>query len=159
MLWCCSSKCSGNLDRVHGIMNSMKYKDILYVNLAAPVRKLKLCRGWIFRQDIDPKNTSKSTQKWLTEHKLKLLSWPSQSPWSKPELKRRVQREHLGLWMIWRDSTTLLDIMGQYSVLLYWQRRSYKVWNAGLPIIVAHVVLFKIIIFLMCDFIKFKGEN
>ena len=40
---------------------------------------------------------SKYTQKWLTEHKIKLLSWPSQSPnlnlWY--ELKRRVHKRAL----------------------------------------------------------------
>ncbi|XDV52022.1 hypothetical protein PO909_020804 [Leuciscus waleckii] len=30
-------------------------------------------RGWIFHQDNGPKQTSKSTQKWVTEHKMKLL--------------------------------------------------------------------------------------
>ena len=64
MLWSClSSKSPGNLVRVHGIINSMKYQDILNLNLAAPSRKLKLGRRWIFQQDSDPKHTCKSTQK------------------------------------------------------------------------------------------------
>ena len=49
-------------------MNSMKYQDIFNQNLAAPDRTLKLGHCWIIRQDNDPKHTSKSTQKWLTEH-------------------------------------------------------------------------------------------
>ena len=61
-------------------------------NLAAPPGKLKLGRRWIF-QDNDPIHTSKSTQKWVTEHKIKLL--PSQSPdlnlWV--ELKRESAHE------------------------------------------------------------------
>ena len=61
-------------------MNSMKYQEILNLNLAAPARKIKLGRHWILQQDNDPKLTSKSTQKWLTDHKIKLLPFPSQSP-------------------------------------------------------------------------------
>ena len=85
-MWSCiSSKGTGNLAWVHSIMNSMIYQDILKLNLAAPARKLKLGRCWILQLDNDQKDTSKSTHKCLSEHKIKPLPWPSQSP----ELKRR----------------------------------------------------------------------
>jgi hypothetical protein len=81
MLWACfSSKGSGQLVRVHGFMDSIKYQQILIQNLTASARKLKLGRGWIFQQDNDPKHTSKSTQKWFTDHRIKVLPLPSQSP-------------------------------------------------------------------------------
>ena len=42
MLWgCLSSKGPGNLTSVHGIMDSMKYQDILNQNLSASAKKLK----------------------------------------------------------------------------------------------------------------------
>ena len=83
----------------------MKYLDILNLNLTAPARKLKLGRRWIFQQDNDPKHTSKPTQKWITESKIKLLPWPSQSLdmtlWV--ELERRVHKRG-SRKMIERDS-------------------------------------------------------
>ena len=71
-------------------MNSMKYYEILNLNLAAPASKLKLGRRWIFQQNNDPKQTSKSTQKWLTEDKIKPLiaisvPWPKPVGWAEEE--------------------------------------------------------------------------
>ncbi|KAI4895662.1 hypothetical protein NFI96_004662 [Prochilodus magdalenae] len=81
MLWACfSSTGPGNLVRVHGIMDALKYQDILKQNLVASARKLKMGRHWVFQQDNDPKHMAKSTQKWFTTHRIKLLPWPSQSP-------------------------------------------------------------------------------
>ena len=45
------SKGPWNLVRIYGIMNSMKYQEILNMNLAVTARKLKLSRIWIFQQD------------------------------------------------------------------------------------------------------------
>ncbi|KAI4880130.1 hypothetical protein NFI96_020379, partial [Prochilodus magdalenae] len=46
MLWACfSSKGPGNLVRVHGIMNALKYQDILKQNLVTSARKLKIVTG------------------------------------------------------------------------------------------------------------------
>src|SRR4029434_8004939 len=62
MLWgCFSSKDPGHLVRIHGIMDSIKYQQILNENLTAPSSKLKMGCGWTFQQVNDPKRTSKST--------------------------------------------------------------------------------------------------
>ncbi len=47
---------------------------IKILNLAASVRNLIMDHVWIFHQDNDPKQTSKSTQKCVTEHKFKIMS-------------------------------------------------------------------------------------
>src|SRR4029434_7315590 len=77
---CFSSKGPQHVVRIHGIMDSDKYQQILIENLTAPSRKFQMGRGWTFQQDNDPKHTSKSTQKLFTDRRIKVLPWPSQSP-------------------------------------------------------------------------------
>ncbi len=60
-------------------MDSIKYQHMINLNLTASVRNLIMGCGWIFLQDNDPKQISRSTQKCVTEHKMKLLPWLSLS--------------------------------------------------------------------------------
>ena len=63
MLWgCVASTGTGNLVKVEGRMDSTQYQQILGNNVQDSVRKLKLCRGWLFQQDNNPKHCSKSTK-------------------------------------------------------------------------------------------------
>ncbi len=81
MLWACfSAGGPAHLVQVHGIMDSIKYQQIKNLNLSASVRNLIMGLGWIFYQDNNPQQTSKSTQIGVTEHKIKLLPWLSQFP-------------------------------------------------------------------------------
>ncbi len=77
MLWVCfSAGGPGHLVQMHGIMDSIKYQQIKNQNLTASVRNLiivNLINVLIFQQDNNPKQTSKSTEKWVTEHKMNLL--------------------------------------------------------------------------------------
>jgi hypothetical protein len=73
LFWACFiSKGPGELVRIHGIMDSNKYQQILNQNLTASARKFKLGRGWIFQQDNDPKHTS-NQHTLFTDHRTKVL--------------------------------------------------------------------------------------
>ncbi len=110
--------------------------------------------GWIFHQDNNPKQTSKSTQKRVTENKIKLLPWPSQSSDLNPtenewgELKRSTNME-LWIWRIWRDSVWRKWSLISYQVfskLIRHYRRKLRAVTLGkgrcnnwVPIIVANM--------------------
>src|SRR4029434_9708880 len=81
MLWgCMASTGTGKIVKVEGRMDSTQYQQILGNNLQDSVRKLKLCRGWLFQQDNNPKHCSKSTKEFMQRHRYNVLEWPSQFP-------------------------------------------------------------------------------
>ena len=52
MLWgCVASTGTGKLVKVEGRMDSTQYQQILGNNVQDSVRKVELCRGWLFKQD------------------------------------------------------------------------------------------------------------
>ena len=68
MLWGCFAVSGPEaLVKINGIMNSSKWQDILAKNLVPSARKLIL----------NPKHTSKTTQKWFRENKINVSQWPS----------------------------------------------------------------------------------
>ncbi len=65
-----------HLVQMHGIMDPIKYQQIKNLNLSASVRNLITGRVWIFHQDNNPKQTSKSTQKWFTQNESSAMAVP-----------------------------------------------------------------------------------
>ena len=75
MIWgCFSSKGTGELQVIHGRMNSSMYKEILE-NFQKSVTSLGHGRNFVLQHDNDPKHTAK-----LENNGISTLNWPSQSP-------------------------------------------------------------------------------
>ena len=71
MTWgCFSVKGVRKLSVIDRKMNARKYKHILQENLMSSVENFELPSDYIFQQIYDPKNTAKSTKKWLSENNI-----------------------------------------------------------------------------------------
>jgi len=77
---CFASSVTGNLQRVEGKIDSLKYKGILGENIIPSWRKLELGCHLTLQKDNNPKHTSNSTKAWLQKKSWKILKWPSQLP-------------------------------------------------------------------------------
>ncbi len=81
MFWgCFSSRGTGQLIAIRGIMKSEDYIKILDENLQLSVQNLDLSRQFTFQQDNDPKHTSKSVTVWLQKKKITVLPWLLKNP-------------------------------------------------------------------------------
>ena len=61
-------------------------REILDEKLLQSAQNLRLGRRFTFKQDNDPKHTSKTTQEWLRDKSLNVLERPSQSPDLNPNI-------------------------------------------------------------------------
>lgn len=80
MIWGCFSwQGVGPLYHINGKMDRFQYRDILKNQMLPHARRI-MPRGWSFQHDNDPKHTAKMVKDWLGANRVRVLSWPAQSP-------------------------------------------------------------------------------
>lgn len=129
MVWgCMSSQGVGELAFVEGTMNSAKYQNVLENYLLPSIHKLKNCDGeFTFQQDGASCHTSKTTKRWLGDHGLCPMIWPSSSPDLSPietlwhEMKKRLRAN---------PARNLTDL----------KKRLAEIWCSITPEFCAHLV-------------------
>jgi len=67
---------------IYWIRNTMDQKEYVHIleNIMLPYAKDNMPLIWKFQSDNDPKHTSKKAKKFLKDHKVSVIPWPSQSP-------------------------------------------------------------------------------
>lgn len=82
MVWgCMTSLGVGYLCKIDGIMDRHLYETILQEDLLNTIGFYGFDKSRvIFQHDNDPKHKASSIQQWLSDHELRVLPWPAQSP-------------------------------------------------------------------------------
>lgn len=71
----------GSLCFVDGLVNAVKYRNILEEHLLPSITQLQSTEGdYVFQQDGASCHTAKSTKTWLSTENIPLIEWPSSSP-------------------------------------------------------------------------------
>ena len=87
----------GPLILIEGIMNCLKYKEILENNLL-PYSDNFILEEWIFQHDNDPNHTLKVVKDWLASNRIQVLKWPAQSPDLNPIENLEIERTWTSNW-------------------------------------------------------------
>jgi hypothetical protein len=70
----------GSIYHIQETLTANKYKYILQRQMMSSFNKLVNCHDGYFQHDNDPKHASKLCGRYLSNKKIQLLEWPSQSP-------------------------------------------------------------------------------
>lgn len=81
MIWgCFCSKGTGRLYFCDGKMNSDDYINVLESKLVPTAQHFFKGEPYVFQDDSAPIHRSQKTRKWIAEHNIEALPWPSNSP-------------------------------------------------------------------------------
>ena len=112
----------GELYFIEGNMNSNMYCEILQQSMIPSLQKLG--RRAVFHHDNDPKHTSKTTTALLKGLRVKVMDWPSMSPYLNPI-------EHL--WGILKWKVEVCDVSNIRNIVMEeWKSiPSGYLWSSG----------------------------
>jgi len=117
MVWgCMSASGVGRLEVVSGMMNAIKYINVLEKKMLPSAQSLFSGTGnWIFQDDNAPCHRAKKVQRWYSSQHVERMEWPAQSPdlnpienlWQrlgniiskhKPKTKRELTEQVIAGW-------------------------------------------------------------
>jgi len=81
MVWgCFRSSGTGPTHRISGVMDQHVFVDEVCERVLLPFARQNLPRNFTLQQDNDPKHTSRKAKRWFRKNRIKVMTWPSQSP-------------------------------------------------------------------------------
>jgi len=109
MFWgCFSMQGTGCIVPITGMMNSVQYLDILQTNVIPELQKVYPANDSVFQHDLAPCHTSKKVKQFLTQHQIKVLEWPGNSPDLNP-----IEN----LWAICKNQLSKIDCTTKTKVI------------------------------------------
>lgn len=87
-----------------------------------------LMKQKVFQMNNDPKHTSKVVAKWLTDDKVKVLQWPSQSPDLSPIENFWAEMKSLQTWLSYTSSVRRKGTKFQQLIMKGLWKATWNFW-------------------------------